>query len=91
MAVAAAATLTVAACGSQQSATQQAQTPPGVTSKQITLGATMPLSGSASVYSSLGKGANAYFQYVNAQGGVNGRQIKYDVVDDVYTPSVTPT
>ncbi|MDR0358004.1 MAG: ABC transporter substrate-binding protein, partial [bacterium] len=91
LAVATAATLTVAACGSQQSASQQAQTPPGVTSKQITLGATQPLSGSASVYSSIGKGANAYFQYVNAQGGVNGRQIKYDVVDDVYTPSVTPT
>ncbi|MBO0689788.1 MAG: ABC transporter substrate-binding protein, partial [Candidatus Dormibacteraeota bacterium] len=91
LAVAAAATLTVAACGSQQSATQQAKTPPGVTAKQITLGATQPLSGSASAYSSLGKGANAYYQYVNAQGGVNGRQIKYDVLDDVYTPSVTPT
>jgi branched-chain amino acid transport system substrate-binding protein len=91
VALLAGAALAAAACGTQQSATQQAQTPPGVTSNQITLGATMPLTGTASVYSALGKGANAYFQYVNSQGGVNGRQIKYVVVDDAYTPSNTPT
>lgn len=91
LAVAAGITVTAAACGSQQSASQQAQTPPGVTSTQITLGGTFPLSGSASAYASVAKGANAYFQYANSQGGVNGRQIKYTALDDAYTPSDTPT
>jgi branched-chain amino acid transport system substrate-binding protein len=90
LAVLAAGTLTLAACGAQQSAGEQAKAPPGVTGNQITIGGTMPMSGSASVYYSVGKGANAYFQYVNSQGGVNGRQIKYNILDDAYTPSQTP-
>ena len=37
----------------------------------------------------MAKGADAYFKYVNAHGGVNGRKIKYDYVDDAYDPSQT--
>jgi branched-chain amino acid transport system substrate-binding protein len=62
---------------------------PGVTSKQILIGGTIPLSGPASAYASVAKGADAYFKYVNAHGGVNGRSIKYKYVDDGYDPSQT--
>jgi branched-chain amino acid transport system substrate-binding protein len=81
--------LVAGACGAQQSSSQQAKTDPGVTKDTITLGGTYPVSGSASAYYSVAKGANAYFQYVNEKGGVNGRKIKYLVVDDAYTPSNT--
>ena len=62
---------------------------PGVTSKQILIGGTIPLSGPASAYASVAKGADAYFKYVNAHGGVNGRSVKYKYVDDAYDPSQT--
>ncbi len=62
---------------------------PGVTSTQILIGGTIPLSGPASAYASVAKGADAYFKYVNAHGGVNGRSIKYKYVDDAYDPSQT--
>jgi branched-chain amino acid transport system substrate-binding protein len=62
---------------------------PGITGKTILLGATSPLSGPASAYASVARGANAYFRYVNARGGVNGRSITYKIVDDAYNPSQT--
>jgi branched-chain amino acid transport system substrate-binding protein len=62
---------------------------PGVTSKQILIGGTTPLSGPASAYASVAKGADAYFKYVNARGGVFGRSIKYKYEDDAYDPSQT--
>ena len=56
---------------------------PGVTSKTIVLGGTVPLTGPASAFGSVGPGAKAYFDYVNAkEGGVNGRKIKYVYYDD---------
>jgi branched-chain amino acid transport system substrate-binding protein len=58
---------------------------PGVTARQITIGATVPLSGIASTgYSDVGKAANAVFKYVNSKGGVNGRKIKFVLKDDCY-------
>lgn len=58
---------------------------PGVTATQITIGATVPLTGiAASGYSEVAKAANAVFQYVNKKGGVNGRKIKYILKDDCY-------
>src|ERR671931_1445237 len=62
---------------------------PGVSAKQILIGGTTPLSGPASAYAAVAKGADAYFKYVNAHGGVNGRSIKYKYVDDGYDPSQT--
>jgi branched-chain amino acid transport system substrate-binding protein len=62
---------------------------PGVTAKQILIGGTIPLSGPASAYASVAKGADAYFKYVNAHGGVFGRSIKYKYEDDAYDPSQT--
>ena len=60
---------------------------PGVTADSILLGGTAPLSGPASQYASVARGADAYFKYLNAQGGVNGRKITYRYVDDGYNPA----
>ena len=62
---------------------------PGVTSNEILIGGTVPLSGSASAFGTVGPGANAYFRYVNAHGGVFGRKIHYIWRDDGYDPSRT--
>jgi branched-chain amino acid transport system substrate-binding protein len=62
---------------------------PGVTGNSILIGGTTPLSGVASAYASVARGAEAYFKYVNARGGVNGRRIQYKYLDDGYNPSTT--
>jgi branched-chain amino acid transport system substrate-binding protein len=62
---------------------------PGVTPTSILLGGTTPLSGPYSAFSSVARGADAYFDYVNARGGVNGRKISYTYVDDAYNPAQT--
>src|ERR671922_1457519 len=62
---------------------------PGITSRTILIGGTTPLSGVASAYASVARGAEAYFKYVNARGGVNGRKINYKYLDDGYIPSNT--
>ena len=62
---------------------------PGLTSKEIVIGGTIPLSGIAASYASVGRGAEASFKYVNARGGVNGRKITYKFLDDQYNPSNT--
>ena len=62
---------------------------PGVTASTITIGGTVPITGPAALFGSVGRGADAYFKYVNAHGGVNGRKIKYLYRDDGYDPSKT--
>ncbi|MGI9111596.1 MAG: ABC transporter substrate-binding protein [Gaiellaceae bacterium] len=62
---------------------------PGISTKTILLGGTSPLSGPASAYASVARGADAYFKHVNARGGVNGRRIAYKYVDDAYNPAQT--
>src|SRR5215210_6052105 len=62
---------------------------PGVSATEILIGGTTPLSGPASAYQSVAKGAAAYFRYVNAKGGVNKRKIRYVYRDDGYDPSRT--
>jgi branched-chain amino acid transport system substrate-binding protein len=59
---------------------------PGVSAKRILIGGTVPLSGEASAFGSVGPGAKAYFDYVNARGGVHGRRIEYRYYDDAYNP-----
>ncbi len=62
---------------------------PGVTPTQITLGGTVPLSGPAAAYASVGRGADAYFKYVSSKGGVFGRKIVFKYDDDEYDVAKT--
>ncbi len=62
---------------------------PGVTSSTVLLGGTVPLTGEAAAFGSVGPGAEAYLDYVNAKGGVNGRKIEYRYYDDAYNPAQT--
>ncbi len=65
----------------------------GLTSKSITIGTTMPITGPANFYASVGAGMRAYFSHINARTakadgkrGVYGRQIVFKVYDDGYNP-----
>ena len=60
---------------------------PGVSSSTILLGGTSPLTGPAAQYASVARGAKAYFDSVNAKGGVAKRKIEYEIVDDAYNPA----
>jgi branched-chain amino acid transport system substrate-binding protein len=54
--------------------------------KEIKLGQTMPYSGPASAYGTIGKLHQAYFKKINDEGGINGRKINLISVDDGYSP-----
>ncbi len=58
----------------------------GVTQNQILIGSSGPLTGPVAPYGAINEGANAYFNYINAKGGVNGRKIKFIMLDDQYLP-----
>src|SRR5580658_819937 len=62
---------------------------PGVTDSEIKIGNTMPYSGPASSYGTIGKVESAYYTMINASGGINGRKINYISYDDAYTPPKT--
>jgi len=62
---------------------------PGVSSTTILVGGTSPLTGPAASYASVARGAKAYFDSVNAKGGVAKRKIEYRIVDDAYSPPQT--
>ena len=96
IAAAVTASLVAAGCGSSGptgsggSGGGAAASAPGITSTQILIGSHQPLTGLAAPgYSEIAPAANAYFQYVNAHGGVNGRKIKYTYLDDGYDPAKT--
>jgi ABC-type branched-subunit amino acid transport system substrate-binding protein len=66
--------------------TPRAEKVPGVTDTEIVLGSHLPLSGLAAAWGvDIKAGMDAYFKYVNDQGGVNGRKIRLIVYDDQYT------
>jgi len=62
---------------------------PGVAATSVLLGGTVPLTGEAAAFGTVGAGAKAYFDYVNAKGGVHGRSISYRFYDDAYNPVQT--
>ncbi len=62
---------------------------PGADDKEIKIGQIGPYSGPASAYGTIGKAIGAYLDKVNAEGGVNGRKIKYIATDDGYNPAKT--
>src|SRR3954469_16222986 len=83
-AVAAVAAIAVSASGAATKAT------PGVTSSSILIGGTFPLTGPASLYKTIPFAEKAYFDYINdTKGGVNGRKITFEILDDGYDPSKT--
>jgi branched-chain amino acid transport system substrate-binding protein len=62
----------------------------GITEDSIKLGAHYPLTGVAAPgYSEIPTGVQAYFDFVNANGGVNGRDIEFVYRDDAYNPTNT--
>ena len=62
---------------------------PGVTPTSVTIGQTAPLSGPVSAYSTFSRASLAYFDMINAKGGIAGRQVKLISVDDSYSPPKT--
>jgi len=92
IAAAVTASLVAAGCGSSSSGSGggAAASVPGITKTQILIGSHQPLTGPAAPgYSEIAPAANAYFQYVNAHGGIYGRKIKYTYLDDGYDPAKT--
>ena len=59
---------------------------PGASDTEIKIGNIMPYSGPASAYAVIGKTQQAYFNKINAEGGINGRKIKFISYDDGYSP-----
>src|SRR5437868_1633758 len=83
----AALTLAVAGCGSSSSSSGGA---PGVSKTSITFGTHQPLTGPAAPgYSEIAPASQAFFNYVNANGGVFGRKINLIYKDDGYNPTNT--
>ena len=62
---------------------------PGASDTEIKLGQTMPYSGPASSYGTIGKLHTAYFKMINEAGGINGRKINLISLDDGYSPPKT--
>ncbi len=62
---------------------------PGITDKEILICSYQPMTGKISSYFRMGKGADAWFKHVNDTGGINGRMVKYKMVDDKYEPART--
>ena len=62
---------------------------PGVTDTEIKIGQTMPYSGPLSAYGTVGRAQAAYFEMINAKGGVNGRKIRLISLDDAFSPPKT--
>ncbi|MGE5157420.1 MAG: ABC transporter substrate-binding protein [Gemmatimonas sp.] len=62
---------------------------PGASDTEIKIGNIMPYSGPASSYSVIGKTEAAYFNKINAEGGINGRKINFISYDDGYSPPKT--
>jgi branched-chain amino acid transport system substrate-binding protein len=77
---------TVAIALSASSAYAQKKYDPGATDTEIKIGQTVPFSGPASAYATIGKAQAAYFNMINEQGGVNGRKINLIQYDDAYSP-----
>ncbi len=98
-AIATVAALGVAACSSSGSSSASSSSSsnaaltasaPGITPTTITIGSHQPLTGPAAPgYSEIAPASAAYFDYVNANGGVNGRKIVYKYLNDAYDPTTT--
>jgi branched-chain amino acid transport system substrate-binding protein len=99
LAAACTAALALSACGSDDdsggggsgsSGGKPTASAPGITATQVTVGGHFPLTGPAAPgYSEIPQAIDAYFKYVNANGGVHGRKLKMIARDDGYNPTNT--
>ena len=71
---------------SATTASAQKKYDPGASDTEIKIGNIMPYSGPASSYGVIGKAEAAYFNKINAEGGINGRKITFISYDDAYSP-----
>jgi len=74
------------AIGAASPAAAQKKYDPGASDTEIKIGNINPYSGPASAYGTIGKTIAAYFNKVNAEGGINGRKINFISYDDGYSP-----
>jgi ABC-type branched-subunit amino acid transport system substrate-binding protein len=74
---------------SLSSAHAQKKYDPGASDTEIKIGQTVPFSGPASAYATVGKAQAAYMKMINDQGGVNGRKLNLIQYDDAYSPPKT--
>src|SRR5882762_11322833 len=80
----------LAALSLSQPASAQKKYGPGASDSEIKIGNTMPYSGPASAYGTIGRAEAAYFSKLNQdQGGINGRRINFISLDDGYSPPRT--
>jgi branched-chain amino acid transport system substrate-binding protein len=94
--VLAAVAMLAAGCGSSNSGSSSSgaltASAPGITKSQILIGSHQPLTGVAAPgYDEIAPASDAYFQYVNAHGGIYGRKIVYKYLNDQYDPTITST
>ena len=82
--LAAATAVAIALSASPASAQKKYDT--GATDTEIKIGQTVPFSGPASAYATIGKAQAAYIKMINDQGGVNGRKLNLIQYDDAYSP-----
>ena len=83
----AAGTLLMTAACSGRSEDAPAAASGGASDAPIVIGLSFPLSGPLAGAAAVADGAGAYFDRVNAAGGVDGRQVDYKVLDDGYDPA----
>jgi branched-chain amino acid transport system substrate-binding protein len=62
---------------------------PGATDNEIKIGNIMPYSGPLSAYALIGRTETAFFNKINAEGGINGRKINFITYDDAFSPPKT--
>lgn len=86
--------VTVTACSSpigNSKTTSASKNAQGVTDKEIKVGTWGPLTGPIAAYAAISQGANAYFNYINDKGGINGRKFVFKIYDDQYQPDKSVT
>ena len=89
------AAVVVAALGFGASSATSASSETGITARTIKIGGSFPLTGPASQYATIPAAMKAYFSYINARRGVDGkrgvygRQIIFNIYDDGYNPAQT--
>ena len=79
----------IAAAAISLSVAAQKKYDTGATDKEIKIGDIKPYSGPASAYGTIGKAIHAYFDKINAEGGINGRKVNHISLDDGYNPAKT--